>query len=122
MTSALPPVFYNGRSIAPPCGMGVVHTFSHCTPAGRFIVIDIVHMERHKLSTFRSPVLRHKLVSGDVQQRRKLNLCNAPQLVKVETFALANITSVVVHRVSDGADAFEELSGWETVLVERLVI
>lgn len=57
-----------------------------------------------------------------MQQRRKLNLGDAPQLVKVETFAIAEIPGVVVHRIGDGAGAFEELGGWESVLVEWLVV
>lgn len=57
-----------------------------------------------------------------MQQRRELNFGDAPQLVEVETFAFAEVTGVVIHRVSDGAGAFEELGSWETVLVERLVV
>lgn len=57
-----------------------------------------------------------------MQQRRKLDLGNAPQLVEVESFTFADIPSVVVHRVSDGTGTFEELGGWEPVLIEWLVV
>jgi len=57
-----------------------------------------------------------------MQQRRKLDFGNAPELVKVETFAVAEVTAVVIHWVGDRTGAFEELGGWETVLVEWLVI
>lgn len=40
----------------------------------------------------------------------------------VETLVVADVTGVVVHRVGDGTGAFEELSGWETILMERLTI
>lgn len=57
-----------------------------------------------------------------MQQCRKLDFGGTPQLVEVEAFALAEITRVVVHWVGDGTGAFKELGGWETVLVERLVV
>jgi len=57
-----------------------------------------------------------------MQQCRKLNFGDAPQLAEVEPVTLAEITSVVVHRVSDGTGAFEELGCWEAVLMEGLMI
>ena len=78
--------------------------------------------EVHKLSTFRSPLLRLNLVSGYVQQCCKLDFGDAPELVKVETFTVAEVTAVVIHWVGDWTGAFEELGGRETVLMEWLVI
>ena len=69
-----------------------------------------------------SPVIRLDLVPSGVQQRRELNFGDAPQLVEVETLAVADITGVMVHWVGDGTGTFEELSGWETILMERLMI
>ena len=57
-----------------------------------------------------------------MQHCRKLDFSDAPQLIKVEAFAFAEVAGVVVHRVGDGTSAFEELGGWEAVLVEGLVV
>ena len=57
-----------------------------------------------------------------MQQGRKLNFGDAPELVKVETFAVAEVTGVVIHWVGDGAGALEELGGRETSLMEWLVV
>lgn len=57
-----------------------------------------------------------------MQQRRELNLGDAPQLIEVEALTIADVTGVVVHWIGDGTGAFEQLGGWETVLVERLVV
>lgn len=69
-----------------------------------------------------SPVIWLNLVSSHVQQRSELNFGDALQLTKVETFAVTDVTSIVVHWISDGTGAFKQLGGRETVLVEWLVV
>lgn len=69
-----------------------------------------------------SPVIRLNLVSGHMQQRRKLNLGDAPQLAEIETFTIADIAGFVVHWIGDGTCALKQLGGRETVLVEWLVV
>ena len=88
----------------------------------RKVISKACTREVHKLSTPQSPFLRLDLVSGCVQQRCKLSFGDAPQLVEVETLAVTDITGVVVHWVSDRTGTFEELSSWETILVEWLMI
>lgn len=78
--------------------------------------------EAHKLSKTRLPVIRLNLVPRHVQQRCELNLGDALQLVEVETFAVADVTGVVVHWISDGTGAFKQLGGWESILVKWLVV
>ena len=69
-----------------------------------------------------SVILLLNLVPGHMQQSRKLDLGDAPQLVEVKTFPFAEIPAVMVHWVSDGTGAFKELRGWESILMERLVV
>ena len=57
-----------------------------------------------------------------MQQRCKLNLGDAPQLAEVETFTVADVTGVVVHRIGNGTGAFKQLGSRETILVEWLVV
>ena len=86
------------------------------------IISESRTQEVYKLSTLQSPVLRLDLISRSVQQRRELDLGDAPQLVKVEILPIADIAGIMIHRVGDRACTFEELSGREAVLVERLVV
>ena len=88
----------------------------------KYISESCTRVEVNKLSISQSLVLRLNLVPSGVHQRRKLNLGDAPQLVEVETLAVADITSVMIHWVSNGTSTFEEMSGWEAVLMERLMI